>query len=389
MKRFTALILVLCLCIGLCACGKPQEAVEAENLISAIGEVTITSGEAITLARDYYEALPTEVQEKVENADILQQAIKTYEDLIHYDITMEKYILSLRDEDGEIVTYSDQVFNDAGLMIARTCATGSTSSVDQYEYDQAGRLIKEWSDLGSFHTQTDYIYDADGLLIKETRTSNLPGVITYVDEYTNVVDRQGRIVRKSTVSSRSDNIGIDEYTYDNGGLLALDKYYIEGNNSFYFLTTYRYDVYGNLVLEDVKSNNGQYAWSVKYQYEAYSDYVISSRTDPSLKTKDQWDGFEDRPDLPKPDDVLTTAEQYKAEKSSAYSLYATYVVSNTADCGKYLNTLAQECGFDIQFLDESCMIIGRIMDNGNPVAEFVLQTEDDLGVVFILAFPNA
>lgn len=388
MKRFAVLVLVLCLCVGLCACGKPDEVVEVENLINKIGEVTIESGVEIDLAKTYYENLSAELQEKVENADILAQAVKTYEDMIHYDVAMEKFLLVSQKAGTKITTYSNTVFNDTGLMVEQTETKNNTSITFKYEYDEVGNIIKRWTDIGieGWLTQDDYIYDANGMLICETRTSNIPGVNTYSKEYTNTVDTEGRITEKRVKSTDSKYITRHVYTYDNGGLIASEKISYDGIVNAYVLSKYRYDVYGNLIATDSESFPKGDLLEERYIYETVSEYTISSRTDSSLKTKDQWCNFEFKPDMPKLEDILTTAKLCKTEKSDAYSQFLTYVVSNTEDCGKYLNILEQECGFEITFFSEEYRNMGCIMDDGKEFATFVLQTQDDLGLVFILAF---
>ena len=47
MKKIVSIVLALCLCLSLCACGKSKAAKAAEEAITAIGEVTLASGEAI------------------------------------------------------------------------------------------------------------------------------------------------------------------------------------------------------------------------------------------------------------------------------------------------------------------------------------------------------
>lgn len=74
MKRITALILTLCLCAGLCACGKSDEAQKAEELILAIGEVSLDSESAIQDAQGYYDTLTEEQKAEVENYSILAEA---------------------------------------------------------------------------------------------------------------------------------------------------------------------------------------------------------------------------------------------------------------------------------------------------------------------------
>ena len=86
MKKVFAAILVACLCLGLCACGKCAEAMEADALITAIGTVTLDSENAIVNAETYYEALTEEQKEDVENLTILTEARTTLESLKLQDL---------------------------------------------------------------------------------------------------------------------------------------------------------------------------------------------------------------------------------------------------------------------------------------------------------------
>lgn len=387
MKKFFAIVLLIILTFNLCACGKPDEVVEVEKLIDAIGEVSITSGAAISAAQESYNALPVEFKEKVANADILQQAIEKYEDIIHYEIKMDKYIMVQSTEDGKTITHSDFVFNEDGLIIQQTDTSNNSSVHWAYEYDNNGNLIKKRTELGTVgYQQTDYIYDENNLLIKECVTSDLPGVKTYEKEYNNSVDEYGRILQYKATSTDSDNTYVQVYAYDNGGGISSIKESIEGY-SYYFTTNYRYDVYGNKVRENIKDNSGAYEWTNEYQYQAVSDYSISSLTDTSLKSKEKWVGFEEIPALPMPDDVLSTAQQCRKEEGSACVLYS-YIITDTKDCGKYLNVLSQVCGFNVEFADEDTMIIGRVLDDNKSIAEFSLQVDEKLGLIFAFGITN-
>ncbi len=89
-KRIILLTLVLMLCLSLVACGAdPVKKVTDE--IAAIGEVKASSQEAIQFARESFDALSEKQQAKVENADVLVAAeaaladalkVKEVEDLI-------------------------------------------------------------------------------------------------------------------------------------------------------------------------------------------------------------------------------------------------------------------------------------------------------------------
>lgn len=79
MKKTIAILLALCLCIGLCACGadakKSAEAQKADELILAIGEVSLDSESAILAAKAYYDTLTDEQKAQVENVAVLETAV--------------------------------------------------------------------------------------------------------------------------------------------------------------------------------------------------------------------------------------------------------------------------------------------------------------------------
>ena len=85
MKKTMAIILVLCLCVGLCACGgsekKSAAVIDTENAISAIGEVTLESKGLIEAADALYNALTDNEKEKVSNRATLVLAHQTYDEL--------------------------------------------------------------------------------------------------------------------------------------------------------------------------------------------------------------------------------------------------------------------------------------------------------------------
>lgn len=83
MKRRTKTAVVsLCLTVAvLCTSCKSSEVKNTESLIDNIGNVTLSSKESISVARDAYDALGSQ-QQKVENIQILQDAEQTYEGLL-------------------------------------------------------------------------------------------------------------------------------------------------------------------------------------------------------------------------------------------------------------------------------------------------------------------
>lgn len=79
MKRYFSLFLAIVMCLSLTACGKSEAVKAAEEAISAIGEVTVDSGDAIANAEKYYNILTDDEKADVENRMELVEARETFE----------------------------------------------------------------------------------------------------------------------------------------------------------------------------------------------------------------------------------------------------------------------------------------------------------------------
>ncbi len=84
MKKTIVLLLTLALLFSLSGC-KSKEAKQTDAYITAIGEVTLESENAIILAEASYEALSAEDKETVEGIDTLRTARQSYDDLAAAD----------------------------------------------------------------------------------------------------------------------------------------------------------------------------------------------------------------------------------------------------------------------------------------------------------------
>ena len=82
MKKVFILLLAFVMCLSLFACGKSSAVTAAEEAISKIGEVTLDSKEAIDAAKAAYDALEDDDKEKVENAYVLDAAVKGFDALL-------------------------------------------------------------------------------------------------------------------------------------------------------------------------------------------------------------------------------------------------------------------------------------------------------------------
>lgn len=79
MKKMISILLVFAMVLPLCGCGKSKAVTNVEELISAIGEVSLESGEAIASAQRAYDALTGKEKAEVENYNQLIEANKKAE----------------------------------------------------------------------------------------------------------------------------------------------------------------------------------------------------------------------------------------------------------------------------------------------------------------------
>lgn len=81
LRKWTALLLAVLLCLSLAAC-KDKAVQEVESVISAVGGVTLNSRGAINAARAAYDALTDEQKKSVENLEQLTDAEEAYTSLV-------------------------------------------------------------------------------------------------------------------------------------------------------------------------------------------------------------------------------------------------------------------------------------------------------------------
>lgn len=116
MKRAISFLLVLVMCLSLCACGKSQSVKDVENAIKAIGEVSLDSNDAILKAERLYDNLTDSEKSEVENKAALVEARFTYDKFYNdkvYDIAKEAYELLCEAE--KMYCFIMNNWHDAGL----------------------------------------------------------------------------------------------------------------------------------------------------------------------------------------------------------------------------------------------------------------------------------
>ena len=140
MKKYVVVLLALLVCLSLTAC-KSDEAQAVDDLIAAIGEVTLESREAIETAEEAYDDLIEKYAEQVELLDDLEDARKEYDKLAKKEaerIAAEnKRIYELRTQAGElddIIEDIGEVTVDSGEVIAAARAAYDAASAEVLEY---------------------------------------------------------------------------------------------------------------------------------------------------------------------------------------------------------------------------------------------------------------
>lgn len=113
-KRYFALLLAALLMLSLCAC-KSKEAKAVDSQIEAIGEVTLESKQAIEAAEAAVKALTEEQRGELDQQPVLDQARKTYEQLLVEKANQEKIdaVEATIDAIGEVTLESQEAIDTA------------------------------------------------------------------------------------------------------------------------------------------------------------------------------------------------------------------------------------------------------------------------------------
>ena len=94
MKKTISLLLALVLCLTLVACGKSEEASAVDEMILAIGEVSVNSKDDIKKAEDAYNALSEKDKKSVENYSLLADAKAALKEELFASLTEQQAALN-------------------------------------------------------------------------------------------------------------------------------------------------------------------------------------------------------------------------------------------------------------------------------------------------------
>lgn len=171
MKRIIALMLALLMFVGLTACGKSAAAQAADDLIAAIGTVTLDSGDKIAAAEAALGALTDKEIEQVENRTVLAVARTEYDALVKAAEEAEAArVAALQAAAAEV---------DAAISAIGTVTLDSQAAIDaaQAAYNaldaEAQSYVQNLADL-----------EAAAAAISDLRVANVEGMIAAIGTVT-------------------------------------------------------------------------------------------------------------------------------------------------------------------------------------------------------------
>lgn len=239
MKKIIAILLAVILLLSLCACGKSKEAQAVDDLIMAIGEVSLDSAEEIESAENAYNALSEKDRENVENYAILETSRETLDNLKELQETV--------DTTFELI---DRLFSAGNMEAAEGLCydllNNEKIKLKSDEVQKANQILSEITEYcfaGTYLVIPKYIIDVP---YKEGYVSNigylldggLGGIVSCTYEFESKYDLDLAIKRyKSYLDANFEYIssdyysgGSEEYVYGNGSVsfaIQLNKLCVE------------------------------------------------------------------------------------------------------------------------------------------------------------------
>ena len=161
MKKIIAILLAVILLLSLCACGKSKEAQAVDDLIMAIGEVSLDSAEEIESAENAYNALSEKDRENVENYAILETSRETLDNLKELQETV--------DTTFELI---DRLFSAGNMEAAEGLCydllNNEKIKLKSDEVQKANQILSEITEYCFAGTYLRFLYK--GIIIKHNKT---------------------------------------------------------------------------------------------------------------------------------------------------------------------------------------------------------------------------
>ena len=192
MKRITAVILALVMCLSLSACGQTDAAKAAQKAISQIGTVTESSESAITDAENLFNHLTEEEKSSVKNSEQLVNARKTYETILEEKKLQS--VTSLIDAIGSVSLTSEEAITAADTIMCYIVNPGKgaaeamsgtyliQNNTINYRFDSvlsSNDISGTGKSTFTYENDALTLYNADGSEMKRMSSTDL---MTYVEQ---------------------------------------------------------------------------------------------------------------------------------------------------------------------------------------------------------------
>lgn len=236
MKKLFVMLLAVSMLLSLCACGKSEEVINVESLISTIGTVSLKSEDAILEAEKAYKALPADDKEKVSNYADLETARGSYEDLTQaLEEALYSYIVSQPERNGCIfdkLTVSSITVNSDNITVSGTV---TFSSDNKYTCEYIAK-VSETDDISNPIKVESWEDDFDEVY-KDAQPVHWE-VAYYVDEFGDDTDEW--YIRGIFEGDFDNSAG---YGHDLTVVLFFDQYLDKASYDYFYL---RLLEYGNI-----------------------------------------------------------------------------------------------------------------------------------------------
>lgn len=219
--------------------------------------------------------------------------------LSDYSVEVPVYGLTEYDRTEKVQVF-DIVLDDKGRIVEKRENTNTIT----YTYDELGR-VQTVTSVSPYGTDVDtYTYTERGFIDSVSESSDHTARNGNVFSYQYKLDEAGQVIEKTVVNTTDPEQYTSRFTYDydeNGYLNMIHEYGMYGE----YATAPEYDafgqVYGEVIASTVSSLRKTY-----YTYGEVGTRTISTETDTSLITGDQWETFEENDELPTPNSCVAT-----------------------------------------------------------------------------------
>lgn len=257
MKKFVAALLLLCMALGLAACGGLEKTETVYVLTESLRTVYGTEIRSVYTYSESGRRLSAELY----RGDTLYSStsIRTSNGVTYMTIT---------DANGNQTTQSYEYTYDAdgNAITYEASYNGSVYNRVDYTYDDRGNMLSASSEVSTGTTVTEYTYDENDLLL--TMVSSCEETGDY-SSYAYAYDEDGRVTLEQTYDAEGVLQSYIEhvYTEENGSVTQTATYYNGDGTEDGQVIAYVYDELGNLA-EQITTIDGEVAEVIVNTYEA-------------------------------------------------------------------------------------------------------------------------